>query len=334
MKAFSCGVCSAVLFFGSSQCLSCGTLLGYSRDRGDIVPVNDHGVHVDPDDKAWHLCRNMHLSGCTWLSDSDDGYCFSCRLTRSRPDDIDVSGLDQYLIAEQAKRRLITELDDIGFAIRTREENPTTGLAFDLLPSATDKVITGHQNGVITLDLAESNHLYRERLRIDLDEPYRTMLGHFRHEIGHYYWMELVDSGNAEGFREMFGDERLDYSDALDAHYRDGAPDGWETSYISKYATMHPWEDFAETFAHYLHIRAAMHTATEFGMWPPLGPVSVESFRELVVKVWIPMSNGLNQINRSMGKDGLYPFVLSPPVLDKLQFVADLVPQASETLTS
>lgn len=305
--------------------MACGSLLGYSREQHTIVAVNAHGVYVDESGKSWRLCRDLNLSGCTWLSDSEEGYCFSCQLTRTRPSDADLAGLDQYTTAEMSKRRLIVELDLLGFPIVTRETDPQRGLAFDLL-SGPD-VTTGHADGVITLDLAESDDLYRERLRLDLDEPYRTMLGHFRHEIGHYYWMMLVDGKRTQEFRELFGDERDDYQEAMSKHYEEGAPDGWETTYISKYATMHPWEDFAETFAHFLHIRATMHTATSFGLWPPIMPVQTESFRDLVVSLWVPISTGLNQINRSMGKDDLYPFVLTSSVLDKLQFVSELAPR-------
>lgn len=326
MKSYTCDACSAVVYFSNTECLSCGQLLGYLRREQELVAVNQHGIHVDEQGSSWRVCRNAQLSGCNWLSDSEEGYCFSCSLTRTRPSDTDVRGLANYAPAERAKRRLIVELDMLELPIVTRNEDPERGLAFDLLSSHEAPVTTGHDNGIITLDLAESNDAYRARLRLDLDEPYRTVLGHFRHEIGHYYQMVLVGTDRLEACRELFGDERADYQQALEQHYREGAPEDWQTQFISKYATMHPWEDFAETFAHFLHICAALDTAHECEMWPDSVPTRFDSFRDLVTHAWIPMSTGLNQINRSMGKDDLYPFVLSPPVLDKLQFVADLVP--------
>lgn len=326
MKSYTCDICSAVVYFGNDECLSCGTLLGYLRPEREVVAVNQHGIHSDEQGKPWRMCRNAQLSGCNWLADSDEGYCFSCALTRTRPPDADVQGLENYADAEAAKRRLIVELDMLELPIVTRAQAPESGLAFDLLSSRSQPVTTGHDHGIITLDLAESDDAYRARLRLDLEEPYRTVLGHFRHEIGHYYQMLLVDDTRLPACRELFGDERSDYQHALEKHYREGAPDDWQEHYISKYATMHPWEDFAETFAHFLHICATMDTAHQCGLWPPSLPSQFDSFCDMVSLAWIPLSTALNQINRSMGKNDLYPFVLPPPVLDKLQYVADLVP--------
>jgi hypothetical protein len=306
--------------------MSCGTRLGFSREEKAIVPVDEHGQYVDSQGRVWHVCANNALSGCTWLCDTPGGRCFSCELTRTRPSDDDVKGIAEYPIAESAKRRLIVELDDLGFPIRTRQEDPSTGLAFDLLSSVDEKVTIGHADGVITLDLAESNDVHRERLRVSMDEPYRTMLGHFRHEIGHFYWQQLVDGRDdlLTEFRELFGDERESYADAMERHYGEGAPANWQERFISQYATMHPWEDFAETFAHYLHICDTVETASSYGLATVASPKQFSSFRDLVVGVWIPLSVALNQINRSMGKGALYPFVIPPPVLEKLEFVAGL----------
>ncbi len=104
-------------------------------------------------------------------------------------------------------------------------------------------------------------------MRVQMHEPYRTLLGHFRHEVGHYYWDRLIaETRWQEGYRNLFGDERASYADALDHHYKNGAPDNWQESSVSAYATMHPWEDWAETWAHYLHMMDAVDTALGFGM--------------------------------------------------------------------
>lgn len=327
MRAFTCRVCSSPLYFENSICVSCQTSLGYSREERSIVPVDASGKYVDAEGFIWFRCRNLTLSGCTWLARFEGALCFSCELTRTRPNDQDVKGLANFPIAEKAKRRLIAELDSLGLPIYTRAQDPETGLAFDLLSSVDEDVSIGHHNGVITIDLAEGDAVYREQVRRQLDEPYRTMLGHFRHEIGHYYEALLVQGQLRERAREIFGDERISYQDALDVYYRDGAPPGWRSSYISTYATMHPNEDFAETFAHYLHITDTIDTARSFGL-STINPEAFSSFRDLVTGVWIPLSIAFNQINRSMGKDALYPFVLAPVVLDKLTFVAAVVSQS------
>lgn len=324
MKSFVCRVCGNSLYFENSVCVSCHTNLGFSREERAIVPVDDKGQYVDSNGDIWHVCKNLNLSGCTWLSEFPGGYCFSCALTRTRPSDADVVGLREYKVAEEAKRRLVVELDTLGFKITPRSIDEENGLAFDLLSSVEESVTTGHDNGVITLDLAESDDAHREKVRVNLDEPYRTMLGHFRHEVGHYIEWQYVRGDLINTGRELFGNEEQSYADAIERHYSEGPPSGWEQNFISMYATMHPFEDFAETFAHYMHICDTIETASAHGLSTVGSPQSFTSFRDLVTGVWVPLSIGLNQINRSMGKGPLYPFVIPAPVLEKLQFVADL----------
>ena len=317
MKAFRCRVCDNALHFENSLCVSCGTALGFSRSERAIVPVDERGRYLDAGGLVWHVCRNLDLSGCTWLAPLEDGQCAACDLTRTRPSDDDPVGLEHLPGAERAKRHLLFELDGLGFSV--------DGLVFDLLSSVAENVVIGHDDGVITIDLAESDAAHREKVRAHLAEPYRTMLGHFRHEVGHYVEWQLVRGDELMSrCRELFGDESADYQAALDRHYADGPPEGWEASYISTYATMHPFEDFAETWAHYLHICDTVETASEYGLTAvaPVGEFS--SFRDVVTGVWVPLTVALNMINRSMGKDDLYPFVIPAPVLDKLEFVASL----------
>ncbi|MBC7633107.1 putative zinc-binding metallopeptidase [Aeromicrobium sp.] len=324
MRVFSCRVCGSSLFFENTICVSCQTDLAFSREERAIVPVDDNGRYVDADGSTWYRCTNLALSGCTWLTEVPGGYCFSCGLTRTRPSDEDLGGLREFKIAEEAKRRLVVELDTLGFPIVPRSQDEENGLAFDLLSSVAEDVTTGHESGVITLDLAESDDAHREKVRVDLDEPYRTMLGHFRHEIGHYIEWQHVRGALIQQARDLFGNEEDNYADAIERHYAKGPPAGWEDHYISRYATMHPFEDFAETFAHYLHICDTIETASAHNLAAVAEPQESASFRDLVIEVWIPLSIALNQINRSMGKGALYPFVIPAPVLDKLQFVAQL----------
>jgi hypothetical protein len=320
-------VCDSQLFFENSVCVSCGSALGFSRAERAIVPVDERGQYVDGAGLVWHVCRNLNLSGCTWLAPLEGGQCAACDLTRTRPADADLVGIAQFAEAEAAKRHLLVELDARGFG--------TDGLVFDMLSSSgagADDVVIGHADGVITIDLAETDDARRERIRADLGEPYRTMLGHVRHEVGHFVQQQLVTGGaRLDEYRRLFGDETTDYQAALERHYAEGAPDGWAASYISTYATMHPFEDFAETFAHYLHISDTCETAAAQGL-VTVAPTAFGSFRDLVRGVWIPLSVALNQINRSMGKDDLYPFVIPEPVLDKLDYVARLAFDASATV--
>jgi hypothetical protein len=325
VKAYRCRVCDNPLYFENSVCVSCGTNLGYSRAERAIVPVSETGQYVDSAGLVWHVCANLNLHGCTWLAPFEGGQCFACDLTRTRPNDADLEGLTQYPEAERAKRHLVAELDGLGFRVVTKEEDPENGLAFDLLSSVAENVVIGHADGIITIDLAESDPAYREKVREQLAEPYRTMLGHFRHEVGHYYEWQLVRGDELMArSRELFGDESKDYQAEIDRHYSEGPPADWESAYISTYATMHPFEDFAETWAHFLHISDTIETASEFGL-TAVAPVSAfSSFRDVVVGVWTPLAIALNMVNRSMGKDDLYPFVIPEPVLDKLDYVAAL----------
>ncbi len=331
MRAFSCRVCSNPLFFDNVACVSCDAVLAFARRERDIVPLRPDGIYVDADGWVWHPCVNRELFGCPWVTERSGEQCFSCSLTRTRPSDADLEGLSQFPLAEAAKRRLVVELDALGLPIVTRDDDPDEGLAFDLLSSVAENVTIGHADGVITLDLAEGDDAYRERMRVQMAEPYRTLLGHFRHEIGHYYESLLVHGSVLDQVRPLFGDETQDYQAALDRHYADGPPDGWESDFISSYATMHPFEDFAETFAHVMHISDTIDTARAHGL-STVDPSAFSSFRDLVTGVWVPMSTALNQINRSMGAGDLYPFVLPPKVLDKLDLVAEIVRGADSTV--
>ena len=336
MRAFSCPTCGQLVFFENTQCLRCGSELGFDPDAGDMV-LRDL-------EKYW-LCANVTLAGCNWLVPAADRHdrCRSCRITATRPDLSDPDDAAAFVAAEAAKRRLVFQLLDLGLPVVGRDEDPDLGVAFDLLSSRFEPVTTGHAGGVITLDLAEGDDAHRERTRQELGEPYRTLLGHLRHEIGHHYWNVLVDRhGRHDEFRARFGDERADYRAALDRHYASGPTTGWQEDHVSAYATAHPWEDWAETFAHYLHIRDTLQTAAAFGVIVT-GPATSERWQvdpdliaapanalgdeelEPILGEWLPLTYALNAINRSMGLVDLNPFVLTPTVRAKLALVHDLV---------
>jgi hypothetical protein len=235
--------------------------------------------------------------------------------------------------AEQAKRRLIHQLAELGLRLARRDDTAGTGVAFDLLSSSVQRVVTGHDDGVITLDLAEADEVHRERLRLELNEPYRTLLGHFRHEIGHYFWPILVrDRAGLDAYRQLFGDERESYAAALERHYRQSDSDqSWVNAYVSRYATMHPYEDWAETFAHYLHIQDTLETAHSFGLaLAGEDPTRADDDFDRRIGEWLDLSRALNEINRSMGRPDLYPFILSAAVIRKLAFVEQVIKAGRE----
>jgi hypothetical protein len=336
VRDFKCPNCGQRLAFENSVCLSCGSSLGFSLADMALLVIasgadSEHGGAVDSSE--YQLCANLYLAKCNWLVEKDPvrKLCASCRLTRTRPSDTDTKALVAFAAAEKAKRRLIFELHELKLPIVGRDEDPRYGLAFDLLSSEFETVTTGHHNGVITLDLAEGDDVHREQLRVAMDEPYRTLLGHFRHEIGHYYFYRLVGPSQAYSrrFRELFGNPDADYQETLDRHYNEGTPPGWEDDYVSSYATMHPAEDWAETFAHYLHIRDALDTAAAFGFASAgatferrvLGPSGFDT----IIDMWLPLAWALNMVNRSMGKEDLYPFLLPPAVLEKMRFIHTII---------
>ena len=336
MRDFTCPNCGQRLAFENSVCLSCGSRLGFSLDDMALLVIapGEESEHAGAVDSERVSAVRQSASGRMQLAGREGADPTAVQVVRADPDAAQRrrhQAMAAFADAEKAKRRLIAELHELKLPIIGRDEDPEYGLAFDLLSSEFEKVFTGHENGVITLDLAEGDDVHREQLRVAMDEPYRTLLGHFRHEIGHYYYYRLVDPSRTTSaqFRELFGDADADYQAALDRHYNEGAPPGWEQNYVSSYATMHPAEDWAETFAHYLHIRDTLDTAAAFSFAPAGARSSEECWGRADSRrssiCGCPLAWALNMINRSMGKEDLYPFVLPPAVLDKMRFVHTVI---------
>ncbi len=340
--------CSGLLFLESLACDACGTAVAYHPASRRMVAS---AADVVVDERLWHPCTNRDW-GCNWLAadGSGAGRCFACRLVRRRPDSDDTIALEKVALTMPPLRQLLVQAQALGLPVDPFFETDG-GLGFDLLSSrsSNEKVVIGHANGIITIDVVESLDAVREQLRIDLGEPYRTMLGHLRHESGHYYqWILVEQTGWIEECRDLFGDERTSYADAIERHYRTGAPDDWQDSFISEYATMHPWEDFAECFAHYLHITDTLNTAASAGVELDAsrqtiatlsGAVAPRPFYgpddfDALIRDWRWLSLFFNRVNRAMGASDLYPFRISDPVVAKLEFVHRVLTDLPETRIS
>jgi hypothetical protein len=346
-KVWECQ-CGQSIFFANSQCLACTAMLGYWPQRSLLASLEagpEQGtwrLHSAPEAGLFRRCGNLDTpAACNWLvaADSPATLCLACGLNHTIPDLSIVENHERWRKVETAKRRLVAQLINLGLPLISKTENEETGLSFDFIGVDLQGNLptTGHANGLITLDIKEADDAHREKLRVQMHEPYRTLLGHFRHEVGHYYWDRLIDNTHwLEKYRAVFGDERASYADALDRHYKNGAPADWQVSHVSAYATMHPWEDWAETWAHYLHMMDAVDTALGFGMSAremeldyipfPLetlydpNHVSGPAFLSFV-NAWIELAGMLNELSRSMGQPDFYPFVLPPAVIAKLHFI-------------
>jgi hypothetical protein len=359
-RAFSCA-CGRPIFFRNSQCLACQRPLGYDAGRRTLVALErvraggwrEAGVPVRRARRHLRCANLTTAAACNWLLDTAEAQagftlCRCCRLTRTLPDLSQPDASLWWSRIEQAKRRLVSSLIGLNLPVRPKTEDPQGGLAFDLLlaPPGGPAVITGHADGLITLDASEADDANREARRSQLGEPYRTLLGHLRHETGHHYWQRLVEpTGWIEPFRALFGDEREDYAAALQRHYSAGPPADWGRHFVSAYASSHPWEDWAETWAHYLHLADTLDTASSFGLDGERVELSYERFGADVVadsgdpeaasflrliNGWMELTGVLNELSRSMGVADFYPFVLSRPAVRKLHLVHRVIRSAAQ----
>ena len=375
-RAYRCH-CGSPVFFRNSECLTCGTPLGYDPALARLIPLMP-----GPTDGAWVLwqhaqnaqlgllpyiqaaqpytrCANLATpAACNWLVPVDplqsgqmpQILCQTCRLNRTIPDLNDAAHPDNGVLwgrIELAKRRLFSSLLALGLPVASLTEDPVRGIAFDLLrsPDGGPPVMTGHKAGLITLNLQEADDAVREAIRSAMREPYRTLLGHFRHEIGHYYWDRLVSATSwMEGFHALFGDETQDYAACLQKNYLEGPPGQWWLHYVSAYASTHAWEDWAECWAHYLHMRDTIDTAVSLGLvtdsahleftaftldalYQPNHP-EAQHFLDFL-NDWTRLTTLLNEMSRSMGQPDFYPFVLPREVVAKLHFIHLLVTSSS-----
>lgn len=348
MKIFHCTHCEALVYFENTQCVTCGSVLAYLPDTGGMgaLQVASDGLWTEAKSgQTFRLCANyINENVCNWALPAGDPepFCLSCRLNRVIPDLSLPANREAWARVELAKRRLIYSLLSLGLPVVPKTSDPENGVTFEFLtddPVTGTAVLTGHDEGVIVLNVVEADDAEREKRRHDLGEPYRTLIGHFRHEIGHYYWDRLIkDSPRLQPFRDLFGDETFSYEEALKIHYAQGAPADWQSRFISSYATMHPWEDWAETWAHYLHMSDTLETAAACGLSlspkradePALETAGGHPTFEAMIANWFPLTHVLNNLNRGLGLADGYPFVLSAPAIEKLRFVHETIAGAGK----
>ena len=355
MKTFTCQ-CTNTLHFANSQCVSCGLMLGFIADEAKLsaFTTNQYGnLQASCNGKLYRKCKNhADHNVCNWMVsfDDDNEYCISCRLNEVIPNLAEPENLTLWFRLEQAKRRLLYNVIRLGLPIEGKSPSNPTGLGFAFLQDEIEDqygneltvknfVTTGHASGLITININEADHSTRIDMREKMGERYRTLVGHFRHESGHYYWDRLIaHSDKITEFRRLFGDERSSYVDSMQKYYKHGPSSNWQNVWVSAYASMHPWEDWAETWAHYLHMIDTLETANDFDF--SLAGIKIanpipsneihdqvfiaSSFTHLFDN-WCQLTKALNGLNRSMGLDDAYPFVISITALDKLRFVHEVI---------
>jgi hypothetical protein len=353
MKTFHCTNCQNLVFFENVMCLNCQHALAYlpdERQMAALEPSND-GTWQHNSRAYWLCANNVDYQICNWAVPVGDTerLCRSCRLTHVIPNLSQPGNKESWHRLEIAKRRLLVTILDLDLPVSRRTPSDPAGIEFEFLSDSArptgdgSRVRTGHDNGLITINVAEADDVYREQQRTRHNEPYRTLLGHFRHEIGHYYWDRLVDGTPRQSdFRNVFGDESADYQLALRQHYANGPPANWENDFISAYASTHPWEDWAESWAHVLHMIDALETANSIGvsLRPPRANEPALSLPardaaddaaqfSAMIRAWLSLTYALNNFTRGLGLPDSYPFVLSGRVVEKLRFVYQTIRQGA-----
>jgi hypothetical protein len=344
-----------MVFFENNRCVKCDNQLGFLPDVLDLSalePLADdqwRGLSPLAEKGVYRHCANgLQHKICNWMVPADDSnpLCAACRLNEIIPDLTIDNNLARWKKLELAKHRCIYTFLKLGLPFDSAADGSQKPLRFRFLADKENlPVITGHQDGVITVNIAEADDDEREHRRLTFHEPYRTLVGHFRHESGHFFWDRLIaNSPNLERFRELFGDETADYDAALKTYYHQGPATDWQNRTVTAYASSHPWEDWAETWAHYLHIMDTLETSASFGVGvhpdntankgsAKISPVTFNERMDFnaLLKDWVPLTCALNSINRGMGLSDLYPFVIAPAVVEKLRFIHDLIQQSKHS---
>lgn len=316
MQLFACPTCGSRLFFDNTTC-ACGA-----------------EVALDPETMVFGLaerpCANRALIQCNWKGEDADGHCRSCRMTEVRPDPSVQEAIDLWAVSESAKRWVLANLGRWGWFTDTdHSKRPIFHMLAEETRTGDTPVIMGHDDGLVTINVNEADPAKRMKRREDLGESLRTMNGHFRHEIAHYFFVILCKrDGFLDEFHRLFGDEEADYSEALEAYYENSAPEDWRDRFISPYSTAHPHEDWAESFAHLLHLTDIVDSFVASGLTgTDLPAADYDAYQEGNIDALIGYGGrlgiALNHVNRSMGLSDLYPFTHTPAIIEKFACIHD-----------
>ena len=313
MRVYTCPACNEPVYFRNLGC-SCGAELSYDPEQDRFV----QGA-------AW--CSNRQKIACNWIAEDKDGHCRSCSMTEIIPDAFRDNNVSLWSDAEFAKRWVLSNLSRWGwFTNNDAGARPRFHLLSEDTRKGEKPVIMGHADGLITINVIEADPVERERRRDDLSERLRTMNAHFRHEIAHFLQLRLSEDDTfLKEFRALFGDETADYGEALKAYYANGAPPDFEQRHVTRYASSHPHEDWAETAAHVMHLTDIVDSAAASGLQrgdrPTFGyDAYAEPDAEALISQAVDLGLALNRVNRSMGLQDLYPFVISPLARQKMVF--------------
>lgn len=360
MRRYSCPNCGNEVHFQNTQCVNCSALLGYGPALDAMLAADPARGVFGQNDQARAACAKRAAISCNWLvppsqgiEGGEAGLCASCARTTIIPDLSVPGNTERWAQLERAKRLLFYSIEKFNLPLESMGPDGKNALCFNLkgdqqaFDGSIKPVLTGHENGLITINIAEADDDVREKNRTAMGEPYRTLIGHFRHEVGHFYWDCLIrDRGRCADFTAFFGDPAADYAAALKHHYQNCPPADWQNHHVSAYASAHPWEDFAETFAHYIHMIDALETAYAYTLTPqpiraarvngapvikatslPENPYQIRNWPSLV-DAWIPLTVAMNAMSHSIGNHDFYPFVLTEAILEKLGFVHNLIRSA------
>ena len=349
MKCFHCDNCGMMVFFKNDLCIKCGHPLGFLPDVLDLSALETASENQWrassslAQKRVYRNCANgQQYKICNWMIPENDSnpLCAACRLNEVIPNLAENKNLERWEKLELAKRRCLYTFLKLGLPVENARGGKQPSLRFRFLEDEENSPVkTGHQDGVITVNIAEADDDEREHRRLTLHEPYRTVVGHLRHESGHFYWDRLIaNSPNQKRFRELFGDETADYDAALKNYYQQDSSADWQGRTVTAYASSHPWEDWAETWAHYLHIMDTLETAASFGVSvnpdnaandasQKISPIMFNEQMDFdkMMEGWIPLTCALNSINHGMGLSDLYPFVIPPAVVEKLRFIHQVI---------
>lgn len=345
MRSYLCS-CGSRIFNDNVQCIACGSELGFCPQCQALAPITasaEGGYQCGNPGcgAALQKCVNYvehHVCNRCLPPEQDEGegLCSDCRFNTTIPDLSIPANRAKWSELESAKRRLLYDLRVLRLPLGTHDDGVRPPLYFAFKDDAispkdkwrafrkSEKVYTSHNAGLVTINIQEADPVEREKLRVNFEEPHRTVIGHFRHEIGHYYWDVLIRGRREQECAAVFGDHlNPAYGDALATYYQSGPPANWRDSFVSAYATMHPWEDFAETWAVYLDLTSTLETAAQNGFPGEADPLHADLDQMVLCLQALTIS--LNEINRNQGLPDVIPEIYLPAVVAKLRYLHQLV---------